>query len=190
MKLTVQGPWAILALVAWPLIGTGAWLITGNANTGFLVACVGSFIIWMVGRDKAQNYEMALQDPPARLFNVSDFDVMAALKEAMQNNIGDKWWSNKIQFEDAPDEEGFCKAKYIMSYQEELKTQPPAMLDRQLILDIKVQKVASHTSVKLNYQVASDKFRWMANEILENTTALIWQRLDKLEAVKAPKSES
>lgn len=188
MKLTIQGPWAALAVVAFPLFGTAGWLITGNANTGFLVACIGSFIIWMVGRDKAQNYESALDDPAARLFAVSGFDLLAALKEAMENNIGDKWWVKK-SFDDAPDEEGFCKAKYLMTYEEELKTQPPQKLARQLILEIKVKKIASSTSVKLNYQVASEKFRWTANEILENTTAIIWQRLEKLEAIKGAKKD-
>ncbi len=189
MKLTVQGPWAILALVAWPVIGGVTNALCGNPQTAFLVACIGSGIIWMIGRDKAQSYEAILEDPAPKLFAVSDFEVLAAIKEAMGNNIGDKWWTQK-SFDDSPDEEGFCKGKYVMTYKEEMKTNPPQILDRQLILDIKVQKVASQTSVKLNYQVASDKFRWIANEILENTTAMIWTRLERLEAVKGAKAES
>jgi len=101
----------------------------------------------------------------------------------MQNNIGDKWWVQK-SFDDAPDEEGNMKAKYVMSYKEELKTPKPVMLERQLVLDIRVGKVASQTSVKLNYQVASEKFRYTANEVLENTTAMIWTRLDRLAVAK------
>ncbi|MDZ4833122.1 MAG: hypothetical protein SGJ27_04905 [Candidatus Melainabacteria bacterium] len=186
MKLTLQAPWAILAVVAWPLIGTAVWLICGNANTGFLGACIGSFIIWMVGRDKMQNHEAVLEDPPARLFAASDFDVLASIKEVMQNNIGDKFWVQK-SFDDTPDEDGFCKARYIMNYREELKSDPPVLLDRQLILETRVKKVASQTSVELDYQVASEKIRWTANEILENTTAMIWTRLDRLEAAKGAK---
>lgn len=187
MKLTVQGPWAVAAIVAWPVIGGVANAVCGNAQTAFLVACVGSGIIWMIGRDKAQNYEAMLEDPPARLFAVSDFDVMAAIKEVMQNNIGDKWWSQK-SFDDNPDEEGFCKAKYVMNYKEEWKVQPPQILDRQLILDIKIGKVASQTSVKLNYQVASSNMRWMANEVLEQTTASLWTRLERLVEIKGAKT--
>ncbi len=90
----------------------------------------------------------------ARLFDVSDFDVFASIREVLQNNIGDKWWVQK-SFDDAPDEEGNMKAKYGMSYKEELKTPKPVMLERQLVLDIRVSKVVGQTSVKLNYQVAS-----------------------------------
>jgi hypothetical protein len=189
MKLTVQGPYAIGAVVAFFLSGALTNELTGNPNTGFLVACITAFVVWMIGRDKAQNYEAVLDDPAPKLFAVSDFEALAAIKEAMGNNIGDKWWTQK-SFDDSPDEEGFCKAKYVMTYKEELKTQPPQILDRQLILDIKVQKVASQTSVKLHYQVASERFRWMANEILENTTALLWTRLDRLETVKGAKENN
>lgn len=180
-KPAKQAPWVILSVVSWPLFGSGAWFLTGNANTGFLVACLGAFVVWMIGRDKAQNYEFVLEDPPARLFAVSDFDTLAAIKEVMQNNIGDKWWSLK-SFDDTPDENGTMKAKYLMSYNETVNGSPPQLLARQLILDVAVQKVASQASVKLKYQVASEKFRWTANEILEATTAMIWQRLEKLDS--------
>lgn len=178
-KLGKQAPWVVLSVISWPLFGTGAWFLTGNANTGFLVACIGAFVVWMIGRDKAQNYEFVLEDPPARLFAASDFDTLAAIKEVMQDNIGDKWWSLK-SFDDTPDENGAMKAKYLMNYNETMNGSPPQILSRQLILDVAVQKVASQASVKLKYQVASDKFRWTANEILEGTTAMIWQRLERL----------
>lgn len=178
--VTSQAPWVILSIIAWPLIGTAVWFICGNANTGFFAACVGAFTIWMIGRDKMQNYEAELENPPAKLFSASDFDVLASIKEVMQNSIDDKWWVQK-SFDDTPDEEGFFKVHYIMTYKEELNTNPPTLLDRQLILKIRVKKVASKTSVELSYQVTSEKIRWTANSILENTTALIWQRLERLE---------
>ena len=126
-------------------------------------------------------HEIDIVDP-AQLFNVSDFDVLAALKEVMQNNIEDRWWVQK-SFDDTQDE-GNMKAKYVVTYEEELKAKPPVQLKRQLILDIKVSKVASQTSVKLNYQVASEKMRWAANDVLEKTTAMIWTRLNRLAAAK------
>jgi len=104
----------------------------------------------------------------------------------MQNNIGDKWWVQK-SFDDTTDEEGHMKAKYTMTYDEKLKTQPPKLLKRQLVLDIKVAKVAAQTSVKLNYQVTSEQIRWTANEILETTTAMINSRLERLAAINAAK---
>jgi len=149
-----------------------------------LAAFMGSFVIWMIGRDKAEKSELILEDPPARLFAVSDFEILAAVKEVMQTNIGDKWWVQK-SFDDTADEEGQMKAKYIMSYEEEIKTQPPQRLKRQLVLDINIAKVASQTSVKLNYQVASEQIRWTANEIVEQTTVMIWTRLDRLVAIKS-----
>ncbi len=97
----------------------------------------------------------------------------------MQNNIGDRWWVVR-SFDDTPNEDGVMKAKYLMSYTETLNSNPPQMLPRQLILDVAVTKVASQASVKLNYQVVSEKFRWTANEILECTTTMIWQRLERL----------
>lgn len=184
MKFTVQTPYAIAAVLAWFLVGGVVNQITSNAQTGLLVACIVAFGIWMIGRDKAQKNESILEDPPARLFPVSDFDVLAAVKETMQNNIGDKWWIQK-SFDDTADEEGYMKAKYTMNFEEEIKTQPPKLLKRQLVLDIKIAKVASQTSVKLNYQVASEQIRWTANEILETTSAMIWTRLERLQAIKS-----
>ena len=180
-KIKTQAPWVILSVISWFLFGTGAWFLSGNANTGFLVACIGSFVVWMIGRDKAQNREMELEDPPARLFAASDFDVLAGIRDVMQNNIGDRWWVVR-SFDDTPNEDGVMKAKYLMSYTETLNSNPPQMLPRQLILDVAVTKVASQASVKLNYKVASEKFRWTANEIVEATTAIIWQRLEKLDS--------
>lgn len=188
MKLTMQAPWAILAVISWPLFGVITWFICGNATAGVINAFIGAFMVWMVGRDKMQNHEAVLEDPPARLINAPDFDVMAAIKESMEDNIGDKWWT-RTSLDDAPDEEGRTKAKYIMKYKEEFKSDPPQLLDRQLILKIEVEKVASQTSVKLNYQVASEKIRWTANEILEATTAMIWSRLSKLESARGAKRD-
>jgi len=108
---------------------------------------------------------------------------MAAVKETLEDNIGDKWW-RKLSFDETADDEGFFKAKYLMNYREGLNTNPPTVLERQLILKIKIQKVAAQTSVKLAYEVVSEKIRWTANEVLENTTARIWQRLERLEARK------
>jgi len=183
MKLTPHTPYVIGAFVVWWLAGAFAFQLCNNANTALVVASLAAWFTWRVGTDKAKSHESALEDPPARLYNVSDFDVFASIKEVMQNNIGDKWWVQK-SFDDTQDEEGNMKAKYLMTYEEEFKTPQPAMLKRQLILDIKVSKVASQTSVKLNYQVASDKMRFVANEVLENTTAMIWTRLDRLVAAK------
>ena len=120
----------------------------------------------MIGRDKMKDYEAVLEDPPVRLFDVSDFEVLAAVKEVMHNNIEDKWWSAKL-VDDSPDEDGNMKSKYVMKYEEELKTPKPTTIPRQLILDIKIAKVSTRTSVKLNYQVASDVHRHVANGILE-----------------------
>lgn len=188
MKATVQAPYVIIAIVAWPIVGALAFHLTGNANTGLAVACIVSFIVWMIGRDKAQSNESVLEDPPARLFAVSDFDVLATIKDVMGNNVGDKWWNQRF-FDDAPDEQGVMKAKYVMVYKEEFGKNPPTMLERQLILDIQVTKVASATSVKLKYQVASEKYRWTANEILEQTTGMIWSRLEKLVEAKTTKTD-
>jgi len=187
VKLTVQAPYAIGAIIAWFVIGGVVNLVTSNPQTGFLVASIAAFVIWMIGHDKAEKNECGLEDPPAMLFAASDFEVLAAIKEAMQNNIGDKWWVQK-SFDDTTDEEGNMKAKYTMTYDEELKTQPPKLLKSQLVLDIRVAKVAAQTSVKLNYQVASDQIRWTANEILETTTAMIGSRLERLAAIKSAKS--
>jgi hypothetical protein len=187
MNLPPQAPYIIGAVIAFFLGGAIADALCGNHNTAFVVACIAAWFTWRMGTDKAKSYEAALEDPPARLFAVSDFDVMAALKEVMGENIDDKWWTHK-SFDDSPDEDGNMKAKYVMTYEEEFKTNPPTKLKRQLILDIKVAKVSSQTSVKLNYQVASEKIRWMANDVLEKTTTMIWTRLDKLAAVKGAKS--
>lgn len=187
MKLTVQAPWAILSIVVFFVAGGLANVICGP-NMAAVVALIAAGIVWMVGRDKMQNREAVLEDPPARLFAASDFDVMAAIKDVMENNIGDKWWT-KRSFDETADEEGYCHGKYIMQYKEELNSDPPQLLSRQLVLKIKVKKVASQTSVELDYEVASEKIRWTANEILEHTTAMIWQRLEKLEAVKGSKKD-
>jgi hypothetical protein len=183
MKLATQAPYVAATIAAFPLIGAGGFALTGNPQTGLLLAFMGSGVIWCMGRDKAQAYESALDDPPAKLFAVSDFEVMAAIKEAMLNNIGDKWWVQKF-FDDTPDEDGNQKAKYVMTYEEEWKSKPPKQLKRQLVLDIHVGKVASQTTVKLTYQVASEVTRFTANDILEATTAMIWVRLERLASAR------
>ena len=183
MKSTPQTVYILGAIAVFFLAGGFANALCGSPNIALVVACLAAWYTWRLGTDKAKTYEAALEDPPAQLFNVSDFDVLAALKEVMQNNIEDRWWVQK-SFDDTQDEEGNMKAKYVMTYEEEFKTRPPVQLKRQLILDIKVSKVASQTSVKLNYQVASEKMRWAANEVLEKTTAMIWTRLNRLAAAK------
>ena len=56
----------------------------------------------------------------------------------MENNFGDNTgdkWRSKRSFDDAPDEAGIMKAKYFMNHrEEELKANPPQILERQLVL--------------------------------------------------------
>ncbi|HEY9718731.1 MAG TPA: hypothetical protein V6C69_14760 [Trichormus sp.] len=54
MKFATQAPYVVATVAAFPLIGASGFALTGNAQTGLLLAFMGSGVIWCMGRDKAQ----------------------------------------------------------------------------------------------------------------------------------------
>ena len=146
MKNLPQLPYVLAAVVVWLLAGAIAFQICNNPNTGLLVAFLAAWFTWKLGTDKTKSYESALEDPPARLYNLSHSEVFALTQEALVNHPQDKRWClNGI--DGAADEDSRMKLKFLLTYEEELSTKPPITLKRQLILDFNVAKVSSQTSV-------------------------------------------
>lgn len=183
MKNLPQLPYAIAAIAVWLLAGALSFQMCNSANTAFLIAFLAAWFTWRLGTDKANSYEAELEDPPARLYNLSRAEIFETTKEAVLDHVQDKlWYPNSV--DEMPDQDGNIRMKFLMTYEEELPTKPPTRIKRRLILDITMAKVTSYTSVKLNYHVDSTYIRWAANEILQCTTEMIWTHLDKFAATK------
>jgi hypothetical protein len=155
---------------------------------GVMAACLGAFCVWLSGRLKANNYDAVLLAPPVRQFAVSVFDVLLAIKEAMQNNFGDNLQTQK-SCDSTADEEGSINVRYNIAYEEIINTLPPSLVESQLIVDIEVSRVASLTRVKLTYSVVTYNFGRSTTSLLADTTDLLWSCLDSVELVQESESQ-
>jgi hypothetical protein len=71
----------------------------------------------LYGLNKAKDYSDDIERPTPRLFDLSEFEVFASIKDALTNNIDDKWWIVK-NVDDTPDEDGYMKMKYVCNFEE------------------------------------------------------------------------
>ncbi len=137
------------------------------------------------GLNKARDYSDDIEHPTPRVFSVSEFEAFATIKDALTNNIDDKWWVVK-NVDDTPDEDGYMKMKYACNFDEPHPSgagkQP---MKRQIVIDALVTRVSDRASVELHYSVVSMLNRFTADDVIEKTTAMVWRRLDRLTAKRA-----
>lgn len=187
MKIRAEHPYYAASVAAWLGIGCSVWMITGNANSGMTLGLLAGAALVLYGMNKGKEYATDIENPLPRIFPVSEFEVFATIKDVLTCNIEDKWWVAK-NVDDAPDEDGNMKMKYACNFEEPhppVMGQTPPPLKRQIVLDVLVNRVSNHASAKLHFEVVSNLNRIAADDVLEKTTARIWQRLDKLVAMKA-----
>jgi len=194
MKIRVEHPYYLGAIIAWLFFGCGGWMISGNANSGMIMGLLAGGAVFLYGVNKARDYSDDIENPTIRVFAVSEFEAFATIKDALTNNIDDKWWVVK-NVDDTPDEDGYMKMKYACNFEEPNPSghgAPP--MKRQIVFDALVTKVSDRASVELHYSVFSFLNRFTADDVIEKTTATIWMRLDRLAARRsvgpAPKTNA
>jgi hypothetical protein len=184
MKIRTEHPYYLGAVAAWLLFGCGGWMISGNANSGMVMGLLAGGAVFFYGLIKARDYSDDIEKPSPRVFAISEFEAFATVKDALTNNIDDKWWVMK-NVDDTPDEDGYMKMKYACNFEEPDPRPGSPPMKRQIVIDALVTKVSDQASVELHFSVFSTLNRITADEVIEKTTTIIWTKLARLSAKRA-----